>query len=114
MWAYLAFLRHLSERGTNAAGPDEAQVLWNVTLPQTSAADQPADPNEVPWFYPGSWFGVSGPVPTLQLKWLRQAEQDYEYLRLAQEPRQKRFTTQHTNRSAIAARACRNPTQSSA
>lgn len=32
------------------------------------------------WFYPGAAFGVAGPLPTLQLKWMRQAEQDYECL----------------------------------
>jgi hypothetical protein len=37
------------------------------------------------WFYPGSWFGVDQPVPTVQLKWLRRAQQDFEYLRLAEQ-----------------------------
>jgi hypothetical protein len=46
---------------------------------------QPADPNELTWFYPGEWFGRDEPVPTVQLKWLRRAQQDYEYLWLARE-----------------------------
>jgi hypothetical protein len=52
-------------------------------LPSTAGPDAPLAADEMPWFYPGQWFGVVGPVPTLQLKWLRQAEQDYEVLRLA-------------------------------
>jgi hypothetical protein len=52
-------------------------------LPRSSNAQQPADPNELIWFYPGSWFGVDEPVPTIQLKWLRQAQQDFEYLYIA-------------------------------
>jgi hypothetical protein len=35
------------------------------------------------WLYPGSMFGRTEPVETVWLKWLRRAEQDYEYLRLA-------------------------------
>src|SRR5206468_8180683 len=34
---------------------------------------------------PGSWFGVDEPVPTIQLKWLRRAQQDFEYLFLARQ-----------------------------
>ena len=45
--------------------------------------NDPADPNTLTWFYPGQWFGVSEPVPTIQLAWLRRAQQDYEYLWLA-------------------------------
>ena len=44
-----------------------------------------ADPDETTWFYPGHWFGVDEPVPTVQLKWLRRAQQDYQYLRMAKE-----------------------------
>ena len=51
--------------------------------PTVTRADQPVPADELPWFYPGDWFGAQGPLPTLQLKWLRQAEQDYEVLRLS-------------------------------
>jgi hypothetical protein len=37
------------------------------------------------WFYPGSWFGVDQPLATVQLKWLRRAQQDFEYLWLARQ-----------------------------
>lgn len=56
---------------------------FDDVLPAQPFADAPADPNELVWFYPGELFGVKGPVPSLQLKWLRRAEQDYEYLQLA-------------------------------
>ena len=72
-WAFLAFLRRAQ------------YVMWNSPLPTVSHPTDPADPNELIWFYPGEWFGISEPVPTLQLKWLRRAEQDYEYLYLAKE-----------------------------
>ncbi len=72
-WAFLAFLRRAT------------YVMWNSPLPIVSSASEPADPNELIWFYPGSWFGVDEPVPTVQLKWLRRAEQDFEYLYLAKE-----------------------------
>jgi hypothetical protein len=35
------------------------------------------------WACPGAAFGIDHPLATLQLKWIRQAEQDYEYLLLA-------------------------------
>lgn len=73
LWAWLAYLR-----GANL-------ILWNSALPVHGNAEQPADPNALIWFYPGSWFGVAEPVPTVQLKWLRRAQQDYEYLYLARE-----------------------------
>lgn len=72
-WAWLAFLRQ--------AG----MILWDGALPQNDRAEAPADPNQMIWFYPGHWFGVDEPVPTIQLKWLRRAQQDYEYLYLAQQ-----------------------------
>ncbi|MBV8781296.1 MAG: hypothetical protein JO353_07855, partial [Phycisphaerae bacterium] len=53
--------------------------------PQTSTPIESADPNELVWFYPGSWFGLDKPVPTVQLKWLRRAQQDFEYLYLARQ-----------------------------
>jgi hypothetical protein len=72
-WAWLAFLRG-------------AQTLvWDHVLPDFDSAEDPADPQRPTWFYPGQWFGVSEPLPTLQLKWLRRAEQDYEYLWLAEQ-----------------------------
>jgi hypothetical protein len=73
VWAWLAFLRnaHL--------------ILWNSALPTVTNATQPGDPNELIWFYPGEWFGLNHPVPSLQLKWLRRAQEDYEYLWLARQ-----------------------------
>jgi hypothetical protein len=70
LWAWLAFVKHAQ------------MVVWDDPLP-SNAAGEPADPSEVVWFYPGQWFGIDSPVATLQLKWLRRAEQDYEYLHLA-------------------------------
>ena len=71
LWAWLAYLR----------GAD--LVLWSAALPAQNDPNTPADPNTLVWFYPGSWFGVPGVVPGIQLKWLRRAQQDYEYLWLA-------------------------------
>ena len=72
-WAFLAFLRRAK------------YVMWNSPLPTVSSPGEPADPNELIWFYPGQWFGLDEPVPTIQLKWLRRAEEDFEYLYLAKE-----------------------------
>jgi hypothetical protein len=74
LWAWLAFLRKQS-----------TVVLWGNALPSAAGPTQPADPNGLIWFYPGSWFGVDEPVPSIQLKWLRRAQQDYEYLWLAKQ-----------------------------
>jgi hypothetical protein len=71
IWAWLAFLRHAD------------LILWGDALPTQNQPTQQADPNDLVWFYPGSWFGVDGPVPSVQLKWLRRAQQDYECLLLA-------------------------------
>ena len=71
VWAWLAFLR----------GAD--LIVWDHALPMVDSPEDPADPNTLTWFYPGKWFGVSDPVPTIQLTWLRRAQQDYEYLWLA-------------------------------
>ncbi len=60
-------------------------VRWNGALPRTNSPGEAADPSDLVWFYPGSWFGVDGPVPTVQLKWLRRAQQDYEYIFLARQ-----------------------------
>ncbi|CAN5672516.1 hypothetical protein BH09PLA1_BH09PLA1_26580 [soil metagenome] len=60
-------------------------IRWPGTLPRESKPSEPADPNELAWFYPGSWFGIDQPVPTIQLKWLRRAQQDFEYLYLARQ-----------------------------
>ncbi len=68
--AWLAFLR------------DSTLLTCGRPLPSTSSPDVPVPGDELPWFYPGRWYGVDGPLPTLQLKWLRQAEQDYEVLKL--------------------------------
>lgn len=71
VWAWLAFLRRAD------------LILWDQVLPTVDSAEQPADPNTLTWFYPGKWFGAPGLVPTIQLEWLRRAQQDYEYLWLA-------------------------------
>jgi hypothetical protein len=73
VWAWLAFLRQAE------------LIVWDQVLPATTDAAAPADADEMVWFYPGSWFGVDPPVPTMQLKWLRRAEQDFEYLWLARQ-----------------------------
>jgi hypothetical protein len=73
LWAWLAYLR-------------QAQwISFADALPSLSDPTAPADPNELIWFYPGEWFGLDQPVPTIQLKWLRRAEQDYEYLKLVRD-----------------------------
>lgn len=71
VWAWLAYTRNTNN------------VRFDQVLPRNDRADQVSDPNELVWFYPGKWFGVEGVVPSLQLKWLRRAEQDHEYLMLA-------------------------------
>lgn len=73
LWAWLAYLRQAS------------MILWDGVLPSADNATTPADPSEMVWFYPGEWFGVDQPVPTVQLKWVRRAQQDYEYMYLARE-----------------------------
>jgi hypothetical protein len=73
VWAWLAFLRQAE------------LIVWDQSLPATDGPKAPADADEMVWFYPGEWFGVDRPVPTTQLKWLRRAEQDYEYLWLAKQ-----------------------------
>ncbi|HTW95967.1 MAG TPA: hypothetical protein VMD30_14285 [Tepidisphaeraceae bacterium] len=77
LWAWLAFLRHAD------------LILWTGTLPDQNDPAAPADPNALTWFYPGSWFGVDQPVPSIQLKWLRRAQEDYEYLWLANQRNQE-------------------------
>jgi hypothetical protein len=71
LWAWLGFVR--------GAGV----VRFGQTLPTSAKPLDAADPNELVWFYPGKWFGSDRPVPTIQLKWLRRAQQDFEYLTLA-------------------------------
>jgi hypothetical protein len=71
LWAWLAFLHNAT------------LVAWGDALPAAASAGEPADPDDTTWFYPGQWFGLDEPVPTVQLKWLRRAQQDYQYLRLA-------------------------------
>ncbi len=73
LWAWMAFLRRAHF------------VLWDSTLPSVNAPTEPADPGELVWFYPGKWFGLNEPVATVQLKWLRRAEEDYEYLSMARD-----------------------------
>lgn len=71
VWAWLAYTR-----GASILRFDDA-------LPAATDPKSVAEPGELVWFYPGKWFGVDGIVPSLQLKWLRRAEQDHEYLALA-------------------------------
>jgi hypothetical protein len=85
VWAWLAFLRHVTTYGNTDPPNDDNAVLWDDVLPASTQREQAADPNELTWFYPGAWFGVDRPVATLQLKWLRRAQQDYEYLLLARQ-----------------------------
>ena len=73
LWAWLAFLRQAKF------------VVWGSPLPSLKDPSAAADPSELIWFYPGEWFGTDEPVPTVQLKWLRRAQQDFEYLWLARE-----------------------------
>ncbi len=69
--AWLAFIR------------DATLVRFGNALPATSASDRSTRADQLPLFYPGEWYGADAPLPTLSLKWIRQAEQDYEYLNLA-------------------------------
>ncbi|MGD0464817.1 MAG: hypothetical protein ABSB74_20220 [Tepidisphaeraceae bacterium] len=73
LWAWLAYLRHAD------------LIFWSEALPEQNDPTQQADPAALTWFYPGSWFGVDSPVQSIQLKWLRRAQQDYEYLLLAEQ-----------------------------
>jgi hypothetical protein len=66
-WAALAFVRNASI------------ISWQNPLPAGASIQQPASSDQFVWFYPGEWFGVDRPVETVQLKWLRQAQQDFEY-----------------------------------
>jgi hypothetical protein len=84
VWAWLASLPLPPPQMGMQYGPVQF-VQWAGTLPKTSTPREPADPNDLIWFYPGSWFGVDQPVPTLQLKWLRRAQQDFEYIYLARQ-----------------------------
>jgi len=80
LWAWLAFLRE----DTAVVGREPATiVLWGDALAGGSSGCQPVNPDAVTWYYPGAWFGVDVPVPSVQLKWLRRAELDYEYLYLS-------------------------------
>lgn len=71
--SWLAFLRNASF------------IRLGSALPGETSPTQTANPDELIWFYPGSWFGLDAPVPSLQLKWLRRAQQDFEYLTIAQQ-----------------------------
>jgi hypothetical protein len=84
LWAWLSFLPLPPPQLGVQYGPVQF-IRWTSALPKDSDPKQPADPNELIWFYPGSWFGVDQPVSTIQLKWLRRAQQDYEYLYLARQ-----------------------------
>jgi hypothetical protein len=68
LWAWLALLR------------DADTILWDGLLPRSTSRSAQQAPADTTWFYPGQWFGIEEPVPSLQLKWLRRAQQDHEYL----------------------------------
>jgi hypothetical protein len=92
VWSWLAFLRQAS------------LIQWPSPLPRTGNPSEWADPNDVVWFYPGGWFGASEPLATIQLKWLRRAQQDYEYLWLAR-------TRGETINAALLARLMTKPVE---
>lgn len=73
LWAWLAYLRHAD------------LIRWSDALPDQDDPTAAAEPSKLTWFYPGSWFGVDEPVASIQLKWLRRAQQDYEYLLMAEQ-----------------------------
>jgi hypothetical protein len=60
---------------------DASLILCPNSLPGPDNHITRAD--QLIWCYPGEAFGVDHPLATVQLKWIRQAEQDYEYLYLA-------------------------------
>ena len=60
---------------------DASLIYCGNPLPVPGNAAARSD--QLIWCYPGEPFGVSQPLATVQLKWIRQAEQDYEYLFLA-------------------------------
>jgi hypothetical protein len=84
LWAWLSFLPLPPPSFGVRYGPVRF-IRWTGALPRNNSPEQAADPNELIWFYPGQWFGIDEPVPTIQLKWLRRAQQDFEYLYLAQQ-----------------------------
>lgn len=76
LMAFLAFLR------------DARLVEWGDVLPQQSSPEEPAAVEDLIFFYPGQWFGLSKPVPSIHLKWLARAQQDYEYLYVVNQRKQ--------------------------
>ena len=60
---------------------DASLILCGNPLPGDTG--QPAPGKDLIWCYPGEGFGTDRPLATVELKWIRQAEQDYEYLCLA-------------------------------
>ncbi len=85
LWAWLAYVP-LPPPPTLGIQYGPVQIVkWPSVLPRVDKPSQPADPNDLIWFYPGSWFGLDEPVASVQLKWLRRAQQDFEYLYLAKQ-----------------------------
>ena len=68
---------------------DASVILCGKPLPAPGRPSTRAD--QLLWCYPGEEFGVEFPLATVQLKWIRQAEQDYEYMVLASQ--QKDYNT---------------------
>jgi hypothetical protein len=79
LWGWLAFLR-----GATHLQPGTA-------LPVARDEGEAGDPTQMVLFYPGEAFGSDGPVPSVQLKWLRRAQQDYEYLHAAAARQEETF-----------------------
>jgi hypothetical protein len=71
--------------GWQAFLDDVSMIFVGDSLVSTAALNQPVNPAEMIWFYPGQEFGADQPLPTIQLKWLRRAQQDFEYLQLARQ-----------------------------
>ncbi len=87
-WVDAADLTPATEQDVRAVGwlaylRDASVVLCRRALPTPADCGDAARPvpvSDLVWFYPGHAYGVDGPLATLQLKWVRQAEQDYECL----------------------------------
>lgn len=58
-------------------------AVAGVVSPRASSAEQSEDLSRPVWFYPGEWFGRTGVVPAVGIKWARRAQQDREILDLA-------------------------------
>src|SRR5262249_42133052 len=64
LWAWLSFLPLPPQQLGLQYGPVKF-IQWAGALPHRNGPAEPADPNELIWFYPGSWFGLDQPVETI-------------------------------------------------